>query len=166
METIDKRLKITSRIENAFYGAISHIQEFVISVRCFVDKFISPKFKRKIVKCVDKQIKRKFKMLFKKFIETLDNITLLDVFENFLLFLSIVAFWIAFIALFILVNSSNPWREIGIILSCAGMIGIYFGYNKQKEKERIEMCELECKKYEKQAKEAAKWLLKEKSSKN
>lgn len=92
-------------------------------------------------------MKRKLKQLFRWLTTTLDSITLLDAFEKVLFFLACASFWGIALGAFLLVNSPNPRRECLAIGCSVGMIAIYFGYHRQKERERIEQCGMEVKKW-------------------
>lgn len=85
------------------------------------------------------------KLIFRKFTETLDRITLLDAFEKVLFFLACAAFWGIAVGAFLLVNSPNPRHESLLIGCSVGVIAIYIGYHRQKEKDRIDLFEKEIK---------------------
>lgn len=88
-------------------------------------------------------MKRKLKLIFRKFTETMEQITLLDAFEKVLFFLACCAFWGIAVGAFLLVDSPNPRRECMLIGCSIGVIAIYIGYHRQKEQERIEQCGME-----------------------
>ena len=87
-----------------------------------------------------RNLKRKLKLIFRKFTETMERII-----EKVLFFLACASFWGIAVGAFLLVNSPNPRRECLAIGCSVGMIAIYFGYHRQKEKDRIDLFEKEIK---------------------